>query len=377
MTELSIPKNLDECEVYYRDRPVGRLALQRSGVCIFQYDQNYLKEGVSISPIHLPLETTLFEAPHNLFEGNFGVFDDSLPDGWGNLVLDKYLRNRGINPEALNPLQRLSLVGATARGALEYRPDASIRGKLRTIDLSQLAQQVQALYASKEYDDEGIETIFRYSGSAGGGRPKVFVRIDGEEWLVKFAASIDPKDVGVQEYEYSLLARQCGLEMAETRLFEGQYFGTKRFDRSQEGRVHTISAAGLLHADYRFPSLDYLSLFIACRAITQDIREVEKLFRLMVFNVCIGNRDDHAKNFSFQLIEQDWKLSPVYDILPCYGFNGEHTTTIQGQGNPQRSDLLACGRGAGLDERRMNDTIDEVLDICASKKMQRKDLRLR
>ncbi|MCL2537511.1 MAG: type II toxin-antitoxin system HipA family toxin [Coriobacteriia bacterium] len=369
-------KQLNECTVYYQDALVGRVGLQDDSRFLFQYDASFMEKGVSISPLHLPLEPKLFEAPFSPFQGNFGVFDDSLPDGWGSLVFDRYLRKAGIAPESLNQVQRLALIGSTGRGALEYQPDLGDRGKLKQIPLSELAEQIMNLYDAEAYTDEGIETIFRYSGSSGGARPKAFVVADDEEWLVKFPASVDPSDVGKQEYEYSILARACGLEMTETRLFDGRYFGTKRFDRTPEEKVHTISAAGLLHADYRIPSLDYRDLLIACRVISQDIQEAYKLFRLMVFNVVIGNRDDHAKNFSFQLKGQDWKLSPVYDLLPCSGFGGQHTTTIQGQGDPRRADLVACGKEVGLAEAKMNAIIDEILAQCKSENMHRPDLKL-
>jgi len=349
------------------------MALAKDMRCAFQYDQEYLNSGVSLSPFHLPAKSELFVASALPFEGNFGVFDDSLPDGWGSLVLDRYLRKSGVNPDTLSILQRLSLVGITARGALEYRPDTSVRGELRSVDLGELATRVEELYRSKEYDKETLETVFRHSGSSGGARPKVFVVSDSQEWLVKFPASIDSSSVGVQEYEYSLLAQRCGLVMSETRLFDGRYFGTKRFDRTAQGKIHTVSAAGLLHADYRIPSLDYLTLLVACQRLTKDMREVEQLFRLMVFNVSIGNRDDHAKNFSFQLRGEEWKLSPAYDLLPSYGFNGQHTTTINGSGNPCRADLLTCGAKAGLKTARMNEIIDEIADICRAEKMARID----
>ncbi len=366
MTEI---ESIAELEVWYHDQLVGRMALTQDQRCAFQYDQNYLKEGVSLSPFHLPASPELFIAPPTPFEGNFGVFADSLPDGWGSLVLDRYLRNAGLSPAALTILQRLSLVGSNARGALEYRPDNSIRGSLRSIDLVELARQVEELYQSKDYNDEALETVYRYSGSSGGARPKVFITSDGDEWLVKFPASIDPDDVGVQEYEYSLLAKRCGIVMPETCLFDDRYFATQRFDRSPQGKIHTLSAAGLLHADYRIPSLDYATLLIACQRLTRDMREVEQLFRLMVFNVVIGNRDDHAKNFSFQLHGRDWKLAPAYDLLPSYGFNGQHTTTINGSGDPHREDLLACGAKVGLKTGYMDAVIDEIVRTCRSERM--------
>ena len=376
MIRFRAPHALSECEVYYCEQLIGRLVTTDEAGCAFQYSSDYLGNGQSISPFFLPLDIDIFRAPLTPFQGNFGVFDDSLPDGWGSFVLDRYLKNEGIDPYSLNIPQRLSLVGSAARGALEYRPDLSMRTDSEVEDFEGIARQVQDLYRSARFDPDELESIYRYSGSVGGARPKVFVTMSEQEWLVKFPASIDPQDVGKQEYDYSLLAAQCGIFMSDTQLFGEGHFGTKRFDRSPEGKIHTVSAAGLLHADYRIPSLDYRTLLVACQRLTRDIREVKKLFRLMTFNVCIGNRDDHAKNFSFQLHGENWKLSPAYDLLPSNGFNGQHTTTINDSGDPRREDLLSCGSRAGLDSDEMNNVIDEVLHICQSEKMNRSDLNL-
>ena len=378
---LNTLKGLDSLEIWLEGELVGNLGMKDKYTCIFQYDSQYVEKGEeSISPFALPMSLEYFTAEISPFEGNFGVFADSLPDGWGSLVLDRYLQKHGINPHRLSTIERLSFVGSTGRGALEYRPDNGVRGALRSVNFDELVQQVKELYQTKEYtgiESDSINTIFQFSGSTGGARPKIFISSEGKEWLVKFAASVDPDTVGVQEYKYSLLAKKCGIVMPETKLFEGKYFGTQRFDRGAEGKTHTISAAGLLHTDYRLPTLDYTTLLLSCMQLTKDIREAEQLFRVMVFNVVIGNCDDHAKNFSFQLKNGKWKLSPAYDLLPCHGMNGEHFTMIDGQGNPSREHLLNCGVAASLDKEYMNSAIDEILDICHSENRARADLRLK
>ena len=164
--------------------------------------------------------------------------------------------------------------------------------------------------------------------------------------------AIDPPNVGIKEYEYSLLAKKCGINMPETKLFANKYFGVERFDRTPPGKIHTVSAAGLLNANYRQPSLDYESLLKLTHILTKDVEEVYALFRLMVFNVVIGNRDDHAKNFSFQLVNGEWKLSPAYDLLSCNGFNGFHITTINNNGNPTVSDMMIVAERTSLDKQR-------------------------
>lgn len=366
--------NVEVLEVFMNRERVGRMALTPQGLCGFEYDAGYLNAGKSISPYYLPLQSGLMMAKRDPFNGSFGVFDDSLPDGWGNLLLDRFLQEQGINPYRLTVLQRLSLIGSTGRGALEYRPDKSITAEDEYINFDRLADEAEKILNSRESEGD-VEMLYKYGGSSGGARPKVFAKIDGREWLVKFKATTDPKNVGEQEYNYSLLAVECGIRMPETRLFEGKYFGVERFDRMSAGKVHTISAAGLLHADYRIPSLDYSILLKVCLNLTKDMEQVYDLFRQMVFNVVISNRDDHAKNFSFQLIGDEWKLSPAYDLLPSSGFNGYHTTTINGKGEPAMSDIIAVANEVGLARQRTESILDEVQTICNEHKMAKYRLR--
>ena len=251
--------NISFIDVFLSGQLVGKLAMTPQSLCAFEYDADYMKEGVSISPLLIPIKPGLFIANRDPFNGGFGVFDDSLPDGWGNLILDRYLQQNGINPYKLTLLQRLSLVGSSGRGALEYRPEKSFDTEESSIDFNKLAKETEKILTS-EYTGDSLNTFYHYGGSSGGARPKIFVKIDDKEWLVKFKATNDHADIGKIEYEYSLLAKECGIEMPETKLFEDKYFGVTRFDRTPKGKVHTISAAGLLNANYRIPSLDYLVL---------------------------------------------------------------------------------------------------------------------
>lgn len=171
---------------------------------------------------------------------------------------------------------------------------------------------------------------------------------------------MDPTNVGEIEYKYSLLAKKCGINMSETKLFDGKYFGVERFDRIPNGKIHTVSAAGLLNADYLVPSLDYGDLLQLCHILTKNMEEVYALFRQLVFNVAIKNRDDHAKNFSFQLINGEWKLSPAYDLLPSSGFNGFHTTTVNNNGEPTVDDMMTVASKVGLNKRRTTEIMQEV-----------------
>ena len=178
--------------------------------------------------------------------------------------------------------------------------------------------------------------------------------------LVKFKASSDPVNVGITEYDYSLLAKKCGIEMAETRLFEGKYFGVRRFDRQAGKRIHMHSAAGLLYASHRFPSMDYTDLLKATMVLTRNISGVEKIFRQMVFNILIGNKDDHAKNFSFIYNNGCWEVSPAYDLLPSAGFNGNHSTTVNGKGQPTLSDCEEVAKLISLPHKTAARIIAEV-----------------
>ena len=343
--------SIKQIEVRYAERVVGRLALTKEGLCAFEYTTEWIASGFSISPFELPLRSGVFIAKHLPFEGGFGVFDDCLPDGWGLLILDRYLQQQGINPRNLTILDRLALVGSTGRGALEFRPDKSFITKQEYADFEKLALEAEQILDSDDYTGECIEEFQHRGGSPGGARPKIFTRYDGKEWLVKFRAKQDPKSIGRDEYNYSLLAKECGIEMTETRLFEDKYFGVERFDRTSSGKLHVVSIAGLIGADYRIPSIDYSHIFQVCAALTHNVENLIKVYRLMVFNYLIENKDDHAKNFAFIYRDGEWHFSPAYDLLPSYGMNGFHTTSINDSIKPTEDDLIAVAVKAGLNKK--------------------------
>ena len=245
--------SIRQIEVIYANRVVGHLVLTKEGLCAFEYSTEWLTSGFSISPFELPLRSGVFIAKPRPFDGGFGVFDDCLPDGWGLLILDRYLQRQGINPRSLTLLDRLALVGSTGRGALEFRPDKSVVAKQDYADFEKLALEAEQILDSDDYAGKGIEEFQHRGGSPGGARPKIFTRYEDKEWLVKFRAKRDPKRIGHDEYNYSLLAKECGIVMPETRLFEDTYFGVERFDRTPDGKLHVVSIAGLIGADYRMP----------------------------------------------------------------------------------------------------------------------------
>ncbi len=150
--------------------------------------------------------------------------------------------------------------------------------------------------------------------------------------------------------------------MPETNLFEGKYFGVSRFDRDGSKRDHVHTASGLLYASHRLPSLDYSGLMKATMALTRDINEVEKMFRLMIFIILIGNKDDHSKNFSFLFRNGSWYLSPAYDLLPSDGFNNNHTTTVNGNGKPDIEDCIELAKNTAFPEKSAKRIIEEVME---------------
>lgn len=349
-------------EVYLHNILAGKLAFTPDQLCAFEYDDAFLQSGFSISPFYLPLKPGVFIARREPFDGLFGVFNDSLPDGWGKLLTDRYLAKKQIDPARLTCLDRLCLVGDNGMGALTYKPDKSLSTLEDINDLNVLAAEVRRIL-NNDYTGS-LEALFNKGGSSGGARPKVLITIDDEAWLVKFGASNDPEDIGQIEFAYSLAAKKCGIQVPETRLFEEKYFGVRRFDREGKERFHVHSASGLLYASHRYPSLDYTGLIEATLALTRNMSEAANVFRLMVFNVLTHNKDDHAKNFSFIYKNNRWGLSPAYDLVFSHGFNGQHTTTIAGKGNPGRDDIFKVAKNSGLPLKMAKLIFDEVYHGC-------------
>lgn len=364
---------------------VGRLAI-RDRTIYFEYDAVFLQTDLNISPFRLPLKPGLQSFAGSLFEGLPGVFNDSLPDGWGRLLFDRSMRARDILPEELSPLDRLSFIGETGMGALIYEPDFSDDNPSDDIDLDWLAEQSSQVLEGAA--DDALSALLALNGSSAGARPKALIgydhrqdkvihgntpRQDGfEPWLVKFANTMDGPDAGAIEYVYAEMARRAGLEVMETKLFPAKngagYFATKRFDRDANTRLHMHTACGLLHSDFRTPSLDYQDLIELTALLTRDIRETEKMFRLAVFNVLAHNRDDHSKNFSYLMNEHgDWLLSPAYDLTFSSGPGGEQGTMIMGEGRaPGKEHLRALGQNAGLKTQTVDEIIEQTQDALAS-----------
>lgn len=360
-------------QVFYKERQVGTLALTGEKKAAFEYEDSWLENGFSISPFSLPLKKQVFVPGKNHFQGLFGVFADSLPDAWGNVLLDRMLRKNGIAPEKINILDRLAIVGSSGMGALTYQPELSLQAERKNLDLDSLALECKKVLHAQETEE--LDQLYRLGGTSGGARPKILTQIEGEEWIIKFPAHVDGGDAGRMEYDYSSCVRSCGIPMTETRLFPsalcGGYFGTKRFDRRWGGeKVHMLTAAALLELDFRQPSLDYHSLMKLTKILTWDRREdVESMFRRMCFNVFAHNRDDHSKNFAFLFDDEKmtWKLSPAYDMTYSNTYYGEHTTSVDGNGrNPGEKELLAVGMAAGISKKNCLSMLEEIR-ACTSR----------
>lgn len=360
--------------VWMDTRRVGTLALAANHLAAFEYDPGWISDGFSISPLSLPLKQGVFMPKrYDPFEGLFGVFSDSLPDGWGRLLADRLLIKEKINPAEVDSINRLAIVGSTGMGALTYQPERSLVTERSEMSLDQLALECEKVFKTEESDN--LDALFQMGGSSGGARPKIFYRIDGEEWIVKFPSSTDRENIGEQEYEYSLCAKRCGIDMPETRLLSSKlntgYFAVKRFDRERNTRVHMVSVSGLLETSHRIPNLDYHILMQLTMQLTRSYEEIEKLYRQMCFNVFAHNRDDHSKNFTFLYKDDKWQLSPAYDLTYSNSIGGEHATTVNGNGsNPGMEDLLAVAGQMKLDEkkaRRIAENIREIVYVDLKK----------
>lgn len=362
--------NYKYLKVFYNDILVGTLAKTPDRVVAFEYDSEWLNNGFSISPFSLPLIKKVFIPKYDPFGGLFGVFNDSLPDGWGRLLVDRLFLKNKINPVEIDNLNRLAVVQKSGMGALTYKPEHRFESENNISDYDILARECSKILESQ--NSENLDELFQLGGSSGGARPKILTSINNEDWIIKFPSSSDPKNIGEKEYQYSLCAKDCGISITETRLLPSKicsgYFGIKRFDRKNGKKVHMVSVSGLLEASHRLPNLDYNILMKLTLELTRNYQDVEQLFRLMCFNVFAHNKDDHSKNFSFLYddTKNEWHLSPAYDLTYSFSFNGEHATTINGEGkNPTLEDILAIAKNIGLKEKFAKDIATDIQEKCS------------
>lgn len=356
--------------VKYHGRIVGTLSMTPDNkLCAFEYAPSWLAEGFSISPLELPLRQGLFLAKPSPFYGNFGIFEDCLPDGYGRYLLHKLLQKEGIDDFKLSALDRLSIVGSGGMGALTFEPETSIKQGTDVTDFDLLQEKALEVLKEKQDDDAGL--LLYNSGYSGGARPKAVFPDDEGHWLVKFRHTYDPQDMGQQEYHYNEVARKCGISVPDFKLINGRYFASRRFDFDAEGnRIHTATAGGLLCISLSNPVLDYSNLLALTGYLTQNPRDVEEMYRRMVFNYLTDNKDDHCKNFSFIVLKDrngswKWHLAPAYDLTLCTeGYNGEHATSVNGTGHPTLKDFIAVGTKIKMNEQRCREIIEEVRLGC-------------
>ena len=289
------------------------------------------------------------------FQGLFGIFADSLLDAWGQLLLERLLKKKKI--DGLNVINRLAIVGDSGKGALEYKPDMKFLTDVQIQNLDFLANECKKILET-EYSNQ-IDQLYLLGGTSGGAIPKILTEIDGKEFIIKFPSHVDQNNIGLMEYDYSICAKKCGIDIPYTKLFSSNqckgYFGIERFDRVNGKKIHMATVAALLELDYRQPNLDYNTLMKLTNILTHDnVSEIEQMYRRMCFNVFAHNQDDHSKNFSFLFDEKKriWKLSPAYDLTYSHTYYGEHTTTVDGNGvNPGIHELISVGQKAGLSKK--------------------------
>jgi len=356
--------NVKRLTVKYNHRVVGYLEELPNNKIGFQYDKEWINDGFSISPFYLPLTDQVFISKSEYFEGLFGVFYDTLPDGWGTLLFRRMLQKKGINYDKVSILSKLSLLSSNGLGGLTYEPSQSDHDNHNHYDFDRLSKQVSEIY-EKHKDTENFDFIYKLGGASGGARPKAHVKINNEDWIVKFPSSIDPKDIGFLEYQANQFALKSGIKTNEFKLFPSHehkgYFAAKRFDRIDHKRVHMVSLSSILETTHQIPNLDYSHLFQVIQRICIDQEDMYEAYRRLVFNVLFENKDDHGKNFAFIYDEKlkGYRLSPFYDITNT-PMKMEHEMTVLGEGNPSEEHLLEIAKKFNLSQKNCEKIIDII-----------------
>jgi serine/threonine-protein kinase HipA len=387
---------------------IGAVSLETSQTFArFQYDRRFAASGVEVSPLVMPLDVAPYTFPNlpaQSFHGLPGMLADSLPDRFGNALINAWLARQGRRPEDFNPVERLCYVGQRGVGALEYHPvtgPSPARG--RTIEVEALVelaseiltrrQRLNGSFLDDGLKEEALRDILRVGTSAGGARAKALIAWNSrtnevrsgqveagegfEYWLLKFDGVAgnrdkemeDPAGYGRIEYAYHLMARAAGIDMMPSRLMEENgraHFMTRRFDRTDKGeKIHAQSLAALAHYDFNLAgAYSYEQTLAVIRRLGMEIDSVEEQYRRMVFNIIARNQDDHVKNIAFLMDKKGrWTLSPAFDVTHSYNPNGEWTATHQMTANGKRegfarADLLAVARTATLQRSRADHIID-------------------
>ena len=390
---------------------VGTVAFtQGERAARFEYTPGFIASGIQLAPIHMPLSAQVYsfpELPSSSFHGLPGLLADSLPDKFGNAVIDAWLSAQGRPAQSLDPVERLCYTGTRGMGALEFEPVIGPRsGKATAIQVDKLTELATQVLQQREHvafaaDANAMEQIIRVGTSAGGARAKAVVCINErtgeirsgqvdaghgyEHWILKFDGVSGNRDkeqddmpsYTVVEYAYHLMACAAGIQMTECRLYEEggrRHFLTRRFDRVRGTgeKIHMLTLGALAHFDFNSAgsnSYEQAAQMAYRLGLGQD--QVEQLFRRMVFNVVARNQDDHVKNIAFLMDKQgSWSLAPAYDIT--YAFNpggfwtGCHQMTINGKRSEiNREDCLATAQHMNIKPVRAHAIIDEVCSAVA------------
>lgn len=392
---------MDAISIHLWDDQIGALSWDDDRrVASFQYTPDFIQQELAVSPLMLPLSPRVFRFPNladtETFNGLPGFIADSLPEKFGNRLLDTYLASHGRHLDDLNPLERLCYVGTRGMGALEYLPDNEMRNlsepiPLQVSDLVDVARNIlNERQNTHTHLDDGIETLISVGTSAGGAKAKAVIAINDdtndvlsgqadvpdayEHWLLKFD-EIDNEEhatnqqIGRIEYAYSEMAFDAGINMMECRLLHDDsraHFMTKRFDRVDGNtKVHVVTFAGMAHADRDPPgNVGYERLFQTIRDIGLTQSELNEMYRRMVFNICARNQDDHTKNHAFLMFSDgSWQLAPAYDVCFSYSATNKYIQQHQMSCNGKRDnfeldDLLKAAKAA--DVKRPHDIINEV-----------------
>lgn len=351
---------------------------------LFEYTYEALQQGLELSALNLPLRAGTFSGFPSFNERLPGVIADALPDGWGRLLMDRLFRQRGIDPNKVTVLERLTYISDTAMGAFSFHPEVALTDKeTQDIPLDLLAREAQAVLAGE--DSDLLAQLVDMGGSPQGARPKALVyrneasqhtstlSFDGAEpWMIKFPAKSEHVEVCAIEYIYAVCAFQCGLDVPKVEYFdlgsELAAFGAKRFDRQGELRVPMQSLAGYLDVDFRIPNCDYDTFIRSTGHITQhDMSAVKQAFARALFNIIFNNRDDHTKNFSYLLNEKrEWRLAPAYDLIYNEGPSGYHQMSVMGEAQLiPRQAIFALAKVANIPDLEVEQMIDHFATVAA------------
>ncbi len=360
-------------------------ALTGRPMIVFEYSNEARQRGLELSSYTLPLEGPQLRQgfPDHQLDLPGPVYD-SLPDGWGMLLMDRMFRRRSLSTARIGPLERLGYIGSNAMGAMKFEPVAPEGQEPKVhIPLEVLAADVQQVLQGE--GGEFLETLLLVGGAPQGARPKALVyrnpETDGfttavtpgfEAWLIKFPAKEEHPEVCAIEMVYAECLRMCGIETPDTRYFSlpggSAAFASKRFDRQDGLRVPMQSLAAFTGANYRTPGvLDYVNFFRATQMCTNDVRQMAMAFERAVFNVAFHNRDDHPKNFAYLMSQAGhWRLAPAYDVTFCEGPGGYHQMDVMGEALAiSRAQMLRLANEAEVPQDFAGKMIDRICDVAS------------